>query len=137
MYHLGRHLGRDCISASYLIKYAHNGRSCDLRVFSNPEINFWIRAFKFGRLRALRGTHDICSVFCRIPLGYLLLNMRIMAGHVNYAFGICEVNLLVRAFNFGMLKEPHMRTHDASPAFRWISVGFAGVYSDRRRSVHF
>ena len=30
----------DGISASYLIKYVHNGWSCDLGIFGMPEINF-------------------------------------------------------------------------------------------------
>ena len=40
IYHLGQDLAWDWISASYLIKYAHTGRSCDLLIFGIPEVNF-------------------------------------------------------------------------------------------------
>ena len=40
MYHLGEDLGWDWIWASYLIKYVHNGWSCDLGIFGIPEVNF-------------------------------------------------------------------------------------------------
>ena len=40
MYHLGEDLGCDWIWASYLIKYVHNGWSCDLGIFGIPEVNF-------------------------------------------------------------------------------------------------
>ena len=50
IYHLGQDLAWDWISASYLIKYAHTGRSCDLLIFGIPEVNF---SFLLGML--LRG----------------------------------------------------------------------------------
>ena len=46
MHHLGEDLRWYWIWASYLIKYAHNGRSCDLSIFGIPEVNFPARAFK-------------------------------------------------------------------------------------------
>ena len=41
MYHLGEDLGWYWIWASYLIKYVHNGWSCDLGIFGIPEVNFF------------------------------------------------------------------------------------------------
>ena len=40
IYHLGQDLAWDWISASYLIKYAHTGRSCDLLIFGIHESIF-------------------------------------------------------------------------------------------------
>ena len=40
MYHLGKDLGWDWIWASYLIKYAHNGWSCDLCIFGHSWSQF-------------------------------------------------------------------------------------------------
>ena len=57
MYHLGEDLGRDWIWVSYLIKYVHNGWSCDLGIFGIPEVNFPARAFKLDIYRDLMGTH--------------------------------------------------------------------------------
>ena len=48
-------VGINLISASYLIKYAHHGRSCVLNIFCMPESILCIRALKFCFLRALRG----------------------------------------------------------------------------------
>ena len=45
----------DWIWFSYLIKYVHNGRSCDLDIFGIPEVIFSVRAFKLGRLRDFVG----------------------------------------------------------------------------------
>ena len=42
MYHLGEDLGWEWIWASYLIKYAYNGCSCDLGIFGIPEVNFYL-----------------------------------------------------------------------------------------------
>ena len=46
MHYLGEDLGRDWIWASYFIKYAHNGWSCDLGTFVIPEVNFPAGAIK-------------------------------------------------------------------------------------------
>ena len=63
MHHLGEDLGWDWTWASYLIKYVHNGWSCDLGIFGIPEINFPVRAFKFHNYRNLIGPHDISPKF--------------------------------------------------------------------------
>ena len=66
MYHSGEDLGWDWIWASHLIKYAHNGWSCDLSIFGIPEVNFSARAFKRDIQRDLMGTHNISPGFCWI-----------------------------------------------------------------------
>ena len=48
-------IGINLISASYLIKYAHHGRSCLLNIFGMPESILCIRALKFCFLKALKG----------------------------------------------------------------------------------
>ena len=74
IYHLGKDLAWDWISASYLIKYAHTGRSCDLLIFGIPEVNFLVRAFQFGMKRVLRRIYDISPGFCWIPIFVFFLN---------------------------------------------------------------
>ena len=64
IYHLGEDLAWDWISASYLIKYAHTGRSCDLLIFGIPEVNFLVRAFQFGMKGVLSRIYDISPGFC-------------------------------------------------------------------------
>ena len=59
IYHLGQDLAWDWISASYLIKYVHTGRSCDLLIFGIPEVNFLVRAFQFGMKGVLSRIYDI------------------------------------------------------------------------------
>ena len=68
IYHLGQDLAWDWISASYLIKYAHTGRSCDLLIFGIPEVNFLVRAFQFGMKGVLSRIYDISPGFCWIPI---------------------------------------------------------------------
>ena len=46
MYHLGEDIVWDWRWTSYLIKYVHNGWSCDLGIFGIPEVNFPATAFK-------------------------------------------------------------------------------------------
>ena len=53
MYHLGQDLGWDWRWASYLIKYAHNGWSCDFGILGIPGVNFSVRSFKLGMLRPI------------------------------------------------------------------------------------
>ena len=74
IYHLGQDLAWDWISASYLIKYAHTGRSCDLLIFGIPEINFLVRAFQFGMKGVLSRIYDISPGFCWIPIFVFFLN---------------------------------------------------------------
>ena len=74
IYHLGQDLAWDCISASYLIKYAHTGRSCDLLIFGIPEVNFLVRAFQFGMKGVLSRIYDISPGFCWIPIFVFFLN---------------------------------------------------------------
>ena len=74
MYNLGHDLAWDWISASYLIKYAHTGRSCDLLIFGIPEVNFLVRAFQFGMKGVLSRIYDISPGFCRIPIFVFFLN---------------------------------------------------------------
>ena len=74
IYHLGQDLAWDWISASYLIKYAHTGRSCDLLIFGIPEVNFLVRAFQFGMTGVLSGIYDISPGFCWIPIFVFFLN---------------------------------------------------------------
>ena len=68
IYYLGQDLAWDWISASYLIKYAHTGRSCDLLIFGIPEVNFLVRAFQFGMKGVLSRIYDISPGFCWIPI---------------------------------------------------------------------
>ena len=68
MHHLGEDLGWDWIWASYLIKYAHNGWSCDIGIFGIPEVNLPPRAFKLDIQRDLMRTHDISPRFCWISI---------------------------------------------------------------------
>ena len=58
-YHLGQDLGWDWIWVSYLIKYAHNGRSCDLDIFGIPEVNFPARAFELDICKDTLGRYMI------------------------------------------------------------------------------
>ena len=74
MYLLGHDLAWDWISASYLIKYAHTGRSCDLLIFGIPEVNFLVRAFQFGMKGVLSRIYDISPEFCWIPIFVFFLN---------------------------------------------------------------
>ena len=74
IYHLGQDLAWDWISASYLIKYAHTGRSCDLLIFGIPEVNFLVRAFPFGMKGVLSRIYDISPGFCWIPVFVFFLN---------------------------------------------------------------
>ena len=74
IYHLGQDLAWDWISASYLIKYAHTGRSCDLLFFGIPEVNFLVRAFQFGMKGVLSRIYDISPGFCWIPIFVFFLN---------------------------------------------------------------
>ena len=74
IYHLGQDLAWDWISASYLIKYAHTGRSCDLLIFGIPEVNFLVRAFQFGMKGVLSRIYDISPLFCWIPIFVFFLN---------------------------------------------------------------
>ena len=74
IYHLGQDLALDWISASYLIKYAHTGRSCDLLIFGIPEVNFLVRAFQFGMKGVLSRIYDISPGFCWIPIFVFFLN---------------------------------------------------------------
>ena len=74
IYHLGQDLAWDWISASYLIKYAHTGRSCDLLIFGIPEVNFLVRAFQFGMKGVLSRIYDISPGFCWIPIFVFFLN---------------------------------------------------------------
>ena len=71
---LGQDLAWDWISASYLIKYAHTGRSCDLLIFGIPEVNFLVRAFQFGMKGVLSRIYDISPGFCWIPIFVFFLN---------------------------------------------------------------
>ena len=74
IYHLGQDLAWDWISASYLIKYAHTGRSCDLLIFGIPEVKFLVRAFQFGMKGVLSRIYDISPGFCWIPIFVFFLN---------------------------------------------------------------
>ena len=74
VYHLGQDIAWDWISASYLIKYAHTGRSCDLLIFGIPEVNFLVRAFQFGMKGVLSRIYDISPGFCWIPIFVFFLN---------------------------------------------------------------
>ena len=74
IYHLGQDLAWDWISASYLIKYAHTGRSCDLLIFGIPEVNFLVRAFECGMKGVLSRIYDISPGFCWIPIFVFFLN---------------------------------------------------------------
>ena len=74
IYHLGQDLAWDWISASYLIKYAHTGRSCDLLIFGIPEVNFLVRAFQFGTKGVLSRIYYISPGFCWIPIFVFFLN---------------------------------------------------------------
>ena len=74
IYHLGQDLAWDWISASYLIKYAHTGRSCDLLIFGIPEVNFLVRAFQFGMKGVLSRIYDMSPGFCCIPIFVFFLN---------------------------------------------------------------
>ena len=74
IYHLGQDLAWDWISASYLIKYAHTGRSCDLLIFGIPEVNFLVRAFQFGMKGVLSRIYDISPGFCWITIFVFFLN---------------------------------------------------------------
>ena len=74
IYHLGQDLAWDWISASYLIKYAHTGRSCDLLIFGIPEVNFLVRVFQFGMKGVLSRIYDINPGFCWIPIFVFFLN---------------------------------------------------------------
>ena len=74
IYHLGQDLAWDWISASYLIKYAHTGRSCDLLIFGIPEVNFLVRAFQFGMKGVLSRIYDISPGFCWIIIFVFFLN---------------------------------------------------------------
>ena len=74
IYHLGQDLAGDWISASYLIKYAHTGRSCDLLIFGIPEVNFLVRAFQFSMKGVLSRIYDISPGFCWIPIFVFFLN---------------------------------------------------------------
>ena len=56
---LGLRSWMEWISESYLIRYAHNGWSCDFLILGSPKLNFWARAFKFGMVRALKGIPNI------------------------------------------------------------------------------
>ena len=60
--------------ASYLIRYAHNGWSCDLGIFGIPKVNFQARAFKLGMIRDISGKYDISSVFCLISIHVFFTN---------------------------------------------------------------
>ena len=71
---MGHDLAWDWISASYLIKYAHTGRSCDLLIFGIPEVNFLVRAFQFGMKGVLSKIYDISPGFCGIPIFVFFLN---------------------------------------------------------------
>ena len=64
----------DWISSSYLIKYAHTGRSCDLLIFGIPKVNFLVRAIQFGMKGVLSRIYDISSGFCWIPIFVFFLN---------------------------------------------------------------
>ena len=81
MFHFSEDLGWDRIWASCLIKYAHNGWSCDLGIFGIPKVNFPARAFKLDIYRDLVGTHDIIFVsfynICIFPefFTYFLMNL--------------------------------------------------------------
>ena len=68
MHHLGEDLGWDRIWASYLIKYAHNGWSCDFGIFDIPEVNTSARAFKLYISRDLVWTNDISPGLCSISV---------------------------------------------------------------------
>ena len=74
IYHLGQDLAWDWISASYLIKYAHTDRSCDLLIFGIPKVNFLVRAFQFGMKGVLSRIYDISPGFCWIPIFVFFLN---------------------------------------------------------------
>ena len=74
IYHLGQDLAWDWISASYLIKYAHTGRSCDLLIFGIPEVNCLVRAFQVGMKGVLSRIYDISPGFCWIPIFVFFLN---------------------------------------------------------------
>ena len=74
IYHLGQDLAWNWISASYLIKYAHTGRSCDLLIFGIPEVNFLVRAFQFGMKGVLSRIYDISPGFCWILIFVFFLN---------------------------------------------------------------
>ena len=67
-YHSRQDLNRDWISASYLIKYAHIGQSCEFEICNIPEVNISVTAFKLGMLRNIRDTPDISYRFCQIPI---------------------------------------------------------------------
>ena len=74
IYHLGQDLAWDWISASYFIKYAHTGWSCDLLIFGIPEVNFFVRAFQFGMKGVLSRIYDISPGFCWILIFVFFLN---------------------------------------------------------------
>ena len=44
MYNLDNDLGLDWILASYFIEYVQTVQPCDFHI---PEVNLWVRAFRF------------------------------------------------------------------------------------------
>ena len=68
MYYLGQDREWNWRLASYLIKYAHNGWSCDLGIFGVYEVKFQARAFKLRYITRPYGAHNISPGFCCISI---------------------------------------------------------------------
>ena len=95
IYHLGHDLAWDWISASYLIKYAHTGRSCDLLIFGIPEVNFLVRAFQFGMKGVLSRIPDISPEFCWIPIFVFFLHFYVFLNWPTPSVGGRSCDLLI------------------------------------------
>ena len=92
----------DWISESYLIKFAHHGRFCDLQIFCIPEFNFWFIAPKFGMLRTLGELPGISSGFFRIFNTCIFVFTRLLiypSSHL-WLFGVWKIawNVFIEIF---------------------------------------
>ena len=136
-------LGRDWISASCLIKYAHNDRSCDFGIFVIPEVNFSARAFKLGMLRDLKDTRDINSGLCQILICVFLelfAHFLINLAACPWLFGvrtIAQIIYLLDFKNFWYMYPFGQIFHEIEyqsirlsiyPAFWSISMGDGGIF---------
>ena len=118
IYHLGQDLAWDWISASYLIKYAHTGRSCDLLIFGVPEVNFLVRAFQFGMKGVLSRIPDISPEFCWIPMFVFFLHFYVFLNWPTPSVGGRSCDLLI----FGI--------HEVNFSFL-LGMLLRGVFSER------
>ena len=86
---LDEYLGRNKISASYLIEYVHNGRSRYLCISGIPKVNFTVNAFKFGISRII----DIFPSFGKIPIFsyFFVMHFLIILGARSWLFGIWRI----------------------------------------------